>query len=471
MGITFLLNDRVIEREVLGASDTLLDLIRLDERLTGTKEGCAEGDCGACTVLVGRLEGDGIVYEPVNACIRLAASCHRCHVVTVEHFAGRHPVQAAMVEHHASQCGFCTPGFVMALAALWRVNAAPDELAVETALQGNLCRCTGYEPIVRAGLARSGDDPLAVREAEVIAALRAIPAGRVEVARGADRAIVPSDADDLAAVLAEHPKATLVAGATDVGLWVTKHLRDISPAVFIGHLMRDVDVTKDEITLGAGVTYAEAAEAIIADYPSVADYWHRIGGWQVRVMGTVGGNIANGSPIGDSPPFLIALDARIVLRSAEGRREMALEDYFLDYGKQDRRPGEFLETVIIPRHRGDLVAAHKVSKRRDADISAVAMGLRLRLDGDRIAQARVAFGGMAGVPKRAAGAEAALEGATFGRDAFDAAARAVARDFTPMTDMRASADYRRTVAGNLIRRVWAEHEGGAGARLGRRVTA
>ena len=463
--LRFLLNDREIRLSEVGASDTLLDFLRISQRLTGTKEGCAEGDCGACTVLLGRPAAEGLIYEPINACIRFLASCHGCHVVTVEHLqgpdGGLHPIQAAMVENHATQCGFCTPGFVMALYGLWMANPDPSVTEIETALQGNLCRCTGYEPIVKAAQAagRAGGqamDMLAAEREAVAAKLRAMREGRVELSKGAERAIIPADADDLAAVLEAEPKATIVAGATDVGLWVTKFLRDISPAVFIGHLMKDMSVADGEIRLGAGVTYSEAMPLIRRHLPQAWDYLNRIAGWQVRNMGTIGANIANGSPIGDMPPPLIALGARIVLRKGAARREVALEDFFIDYGKQDRAPGEFVETVIVPIRPDAKIAAYKVSKRRDSDITAVAAGFCLGVENGIITEARVAFGGMAGIPKRAVAAEAALLGRPFAAASFEAAARAVADDFQPLSDWRASADYRRTVSANLFRRFWLE---------------
>ena len=466
--IRFLLNDTEIRVTEAGPGDTLLDFIRLGRRLMGTKEGCAEGDCGACTVLVGRLHDGALRYEPVNACIRFLASCHGCHVVTVEHLAGAngglHPVQQALVDHHGSQCGFCTPGFVMAMYGLWMTNPDPSVIEIETALQGNLCRCTGYEPIVRAAqaAAKAGGqsmDALTRERGEVTAKLQALAGVRADVVRGLERAIVPADVDDLAAVLVEHPKATIVAGATDVGLWVTKMLRPISPGVFIGHLMKDITVTGDEIRIGAGVTYSEFVPVVERHLPEAADYLLRVGGWQVRNAGTIGGNIANGSPIGEMPPLLIALGARIVLRQVDVRREIALEDFFIEYGRQDRAPGEFVETIVIPRPGTARIAAYKVSKRANADISAIAAGFWLREEGGVIADARVAFGGMAGTPMRARGAEAALIGQPFARDSFEEAAAAVGDDFTPLTDWRASAEYRRMVAGNLFRRFWLEQSG------------
>ncbi|MFC3568751.1 xanthine dehydrogenase small subunit [Paracoccus simplex] len=468
--LRFLLNDTEIRLTEAGSRDTLLDFLRLNRRLTGTKEGCAEGDCGACTVLVGRLHQGQLHYEPINACIRFLASCHGCHVVTVEHLRGAdgglHPVQAAMVEHHGSQCGFCTPGFVMALYGLWMQNPQPDMLAIETALQGNLCRCTGYEPIVKAAFAASEAggqhmDALAVERDRVTAALQAIPAERVEVSRGEDRAILPADAADLAQVLAENPKATIVAGATDVGLWVTKFLRDISPAVFIGHLqdLKQIELAESRVTIGAGVTYTEFEPFLREHFPEAVDYWLRIGGWQVRNAGTIGGNVANGSPIGETPPLLIALGATLRLRGAEGARELPIEDYFIEYGKQDRRPGEFVEAITVPLKGKARIAAYKVSKRHHADITASAAAFRVETDGATIIDARVAFGGMAATPKRATQAEAALKGQPFTAETFEAAAKAVANDFQPLSDWRASKEYRQQLAANFFRRFWLEQSG------------
>ncbi len=469
--IRFVLNGREVTVPEVGASRTLLDFLRLDRRMTGTKEGCAEGDCGACTVLVGRLGADGLSYAPVNACIRFLASVDGCHVVTIEHLSGPdgrlHPVQQAMVDHHGSQCGFCTPGFVMSLYALWMAVPEPTEAQVETALQGNLCRCTGYAPIIRAAVAVSrygapAADHLKTERAHVTAQLTALRDGvRVVTGPADDLAILPADVDDLAAALLEYPDATLIAGATDVGLWVTKFLRPIGPAIFLGHLdaLKAVQAKGDALHIGAGASYSECQDAIADHFPHLAPYWDRIAGWQVRNMGTVGGNIANGSPIGDTPPVLIALGAHITLRRSDVRRVLPLETFFIDYGKQDRAAGEFVESIRVPLPApGQIDAAYKISKRRDEDISSVAAGISVTRDGDTIADVRIAFGGMAATPKRAAQAEAALRGATWSEAAFEQAAQALAQDFAPLSDWRASADYRMLAAQNLLRRFFLEHD-------------
>lgn len=468
--LRFLVNDEEVALGNADAGDSLLDFLRLRLGLRGTKEGCAEGDCGACTVLVGRLRDGGLRYEAVNSCIRLLPSLDGCHVVTVEHLAGAdgglHPVQQAMVDCHGSQCGFCTPGIVMVLAALWLERPRPSEAEIRRALQGNLCRCTGYAPILRAGAVAADyglpeDDGL-VRNRETVAArLTAMADGkRVELAGGS--VVVPVDEDDLADALESEPAATMVAGATDVGVWINKDLRDIAPALFIGHLDGLGRIAAEAGTIGIGATasYSDAEAALTEAVPGLADYWSRIGGWQIRNMGTVGGNIANGSPIADLPPVLIALGAELVLRKGRERRAMPLEAYFLDYGRQDRAPGEFVEGVRVPVPAEDArLGFYKVSKRRDEDISSVCAGLMVRVRAGYIEEARLAFGGMAATPKRAEAAEAALRGRAWGEPAFEAAGEALEKDFTPISDWRASAEYRALVARNLLKRFYLDQSG------------
>jgi xanthine dehydrogenase small subunit len=465
--IRFILNDQDVVLTDVGPSDTLLDYLRLEMRLRGTKEGCAEGDCGACTVLVGRLAAGGLVYEAVNACIRFVASLDGCHIVTVEHLAGAdgalHPVQQAFVDEHGSQCGFCTPGFVMSLYGLWMRQENPSVAEIEQALQGNLCRCTGYAPIIKAAQAITpygtvAADALVAERDAISGRLKALADGaRVDMTKAGERLILPANVDDLAKVMQAHPKAVIVAGATDVGLWVTKFMRPISPAVFTGHLRGLHGIEEDDtgITIGAGVTYTELEPVITARYPQLRELWSRIGGEQVRNMGTIGGNVANGSPIGDTPPVLIALGATVTLRRGDDRRQVPIGAFFIAYGKQDRQPGDFLESIRIPDPEpGDHFAAYKISKRRDEDISSVLGAFRVALDGDKVRAAILAYGGMAATPKRAAGAEAALMAHGWSAAGITAAQMALMQDFEPLSDWRASASYRSLVAGNLLRRFY-----------------
>ncbi|MDW9742721.1 xanthine dehydrogenase small subunit [Sinorhizobium meliloti] len=481
--IRFLLNDRPVELADVSPVQTLLDFLRIDRSLRGTKEGCAEGDCGACTVLVGRLLDGKLKYESVNACIRFVASLDGCHVVTVEALAQPngplHPVQQAMVDTHASQCGFCTPGFVMSLYDLWMTNAKPSVQEIEKALQGNLCRCTGYAAIIRAAEAIAsvgelGKDPLIVEREEITRQLEALRDGcRVEIGGEDERVVLPASLDDFAAVLEANPKATIVAGSTDVGLWVTKFMRDIAPVVHLSHLeeLRRISIAPDGITLAAGVSYTEAYPVIVRNFPQLRELWDRIGGEQVRNMGTVGGNIANGSPIGDTPPALIALGASVTLRKGTSRRTLPLEAFFIEYGKQDREPGEFVETVRIPfLDETERFAVYKITKRFDEDISAVCGAFRVKLDGDgKVADVAIAFGGMAGTPKRASNVEAALKGAQWNDAAIEAGVAAFERDFTPLTDWRASSEYRMLVARNLLRRFHLETQETRNIRIDRTV--
>lgn len=468
--IRFLLNDRPVSVANAGASDTLLDYLRLDKRLRGTKEGCAEGDCGACTVLVGRMLDGDLTYESVNACIRFVGSLDGCHVVTVEHLRGKdgglHPVQQAMVDYHGSQCGFCSPGIVMSLYGLWMSNSSPDDHSIEKALQGNLCRCTGYAPIVRAAKAASTignveDDPIiAEREAITAKLLEFADGHRIECGPDDDRMFVPADTDDLAELLTQYPDATIVAGSTDVGLWVTKFMRSISPAIFISNLteLHDIEVSDGAISIGAGVTYTQAFKSISEHIPQLTQFWERIGGEQVRNMGTIGGNVANGSPIGDTPPPLIALDGTVTLRRGNERRTVPLEKFFVDYGKQDRKTGDFVERIDVPLPaKNELFAAYKISKRRDEDISSVCAAIRLRLDDSgAVDAANICYGGMAATPKRASNAEKALVGNQLNDQSIAAAMTALESDFKPISDMRATAEYRMLTAKNLLRRFAAE---------------
>jgi xanthine dehydrogenase small subunit len=444
--IRFLLDGAAIEADEADPTVTLLDYLRYTLRRTGTKEGCAEGDCGACTVLVGDLAGDEVRWRAVNACILFLPMLDGKALRTVESLGGNHPVQRELVAWHGSQCGFCTPGFVMSLYGRSLGALGTEDVPVGDVIAGNLCRCTGYGPILAAGEAVPAG---AEEDTATVAALRAL-----RPAWGH-----PTSADELADLLLAHPDTRIVAGATDVGLWVTKQHRDLGRVVFIGDIadLKHIDETPEALTLGAGVRYSEAREALARLHPDLGELVRRIGGVQVRNAGTIGGNIANGSPIGDMPPALIALGATLTLRRGAERRTLPLEEFFLSYGKQDRAPGEFVESVHIPRPTPDaLIRIVKLSKRFDSDISGVCGAFALRIDDGIVTGARIAFGGMAGIPARAPSCEAALTGQPWSAGTVEAAAQALARDYAPLDDLRGSAAYRRAVAANLLRRIWAE---------------
>jgi xanthine dehydrogenase small subunit len=456
--IQFILNGRLREVSNLPPSTTLLQYLRLQERLTGTKEGCAEGDCGACTVAIGRLENGKVQYQSINACIAFLPTLDGREVVTVEHLTSKtgklNPVQDAMVKCHGSQCGFCTPGFVMALSTLMHNTKNANDEEIQDAIAGNLCRCTGYRPILDAArLANQAQERELPSDAQALADMQRNAMFSYEHAHG--KFFAPVTIEEVAIVLAAYPGATLLAGGTDVGLWVTKFHQELPVLVYTGNVdaLRQIKAAGDGLEIGAAATYTESFDALAAYDPSMEDLLRRFASVHIRNAGTIGGNIANGSPIGDGPPPLIALKAKLVLRSHGATRTLNLEDFFLAYQKQDRRPGEFVEKVLVPpKPSSVLFRTYKISKRFDQDISVVCGAFALDVRGGKIAEARIVYGGMAGTPKRAAHAEAALAGQIWNETSLRNAIAALDKDYTPMTDMRASAKYRGDVAKNLLRR-------------------
>ena len=467
----FILNGRLIEPRDFQPTTTLLQYLRQDCGLTGTKEGCAEGDCGACTVTLSDVGADGVVrHRAVNSCIQFLPIVHGKAVTTVEGVAVEgmpHPVQRAMVQCHASQCGFCTPGFVMSLYADYRAHAARPlaRPEIDRLLSGNLCRCTGYRPIAAAAaraLAEARSEAEASRDRIIDADLAALWAAASELVLDgpAGKWYAPRSERALARCLAAHPDARIVAGLTDVGLWSTKQLRTFDKLVFIGDVesLRQVRVVGGALVIGAAVTWSEAMPHLVRHWPAMADMLHRFAAPPVRNTATVGGNVANGSPIGDSMPAFIALGATVVLRGAAGPGSMAMEDFYLGYQKTALAAGQYVAEIRVPIPPPDQVfRVYKLSKRFDQDISAVCAGISMNFEGARARNVRIAFGGMAATPMRALNAEQALEGKALLGGARDPSALAqaqgaLAADFQPISDMRASAAYRMAAARNLLLR-------------------
>ncbi|OFA06179.1 xanthine dehydrogenase small subunit [Duganella sp. HH101] len=457
-------------QEISGAAPTrtVLQHLREDLHCTGTKEGCAEGDCGACTVVVGSLNAAGqLEMKAVNSCIQFAPTLDGKALFTVEDLqqpdGTLHPVQQAMVECHGSQCGFCTPGFVMSLWGMYldKDGQPAQRKEIDDCLSGNLCRCTGYRPIIDAAhrmteLPRAGFD-----RAALAAQLRTLQrdAGSSYTAHG-QSFHAPRTLDELVSLRAAHPKATLLSGSTDVGLWVTKQMRDLGDIIYVGHVsaLQTLVEADGMLNIGAGVTLNDAYQALCRLYPSqLGEMWQRFASLPIRNAGTLGGNVANGSPIGDSMPWMIAVGSEVVLRGPAGERVMPLEAFYLDYQKKDMRPDEFVAAVRVPLPReGVQFRTYKLAKRFDQDISAVCAAFAFKLDGDVVVDARIAFGGMAATPRRAPRAEAALNGLRWNEANLRVAMDMLAQDFAPLSDMRASSTYRMQTAQNLLRRFWFE---------------
>ena len=483
--IRFFHRGSIVEVSDAAPTRTVLDWLREDARCTGTKEGCNEGDCGACTVVIGEAAapGDasavrGLTLQTVNACIQFLPTLDGKALFTVEDLKEMtpqsapkparpavqlHPVQQAMVDCHGSQCGFCTPGFVMSLWSTYEHsrerNKVPTRQQLADDLSGNLCRCTGYRPILDAGQ-RMFDLPAApLNTAPVLAALQKIASTQTFEYLRTDRFFAPKTLGELASLREANPKAQLLAGSTDIGLWVNKQFRALGDIVYVGDVaeLKRVDEKGGELSIGAGASLEAAWGALAKRWPSLTDVWLRFASPPIRNAGTMGGNVANGSPIGDSPPILMALDAQIELRKGARTRRMPLPDFYIDYMKNHLEPGEFVQAIHVPLNGPKRqVRGYKISKRFDCDISALCTGFAIELDGDTVKSVRLAYGGMAATVKRAAKAEAALIGKPWNEAQVAAAKAALAEDFKPLSDMRASATYRLQVAQNLLQRFWLE---------------
>jgi xanthine dehydrogenase small subunit len=472
--IRFIRRGEIITLGNVPPERTLLEVLREDLGACGTKEGCGEGDCGACTVVVAEPEGQGLRFRAINSCIRLAHSVDGLALWTVEDLAAPdgslHPAQEAMVQCHGSQCGFCTPGFVMSLFGMYQSHVCAGrpitrELA-QSDLSGNLCRCTGYRPILDAAQRMAVWPAVRIDEAALATRLAALDPRPSQTSDY----LLPTGLPELLALRRDHPQAQLVAGCTDVGLWVTKQHRRYAQVLDVTRVaqLRRIDTDAGLLSIGAAVTLEDAYAALVATRPELSAFARRFAGLTVRNSGTLGGNVANGSPIGDSMPLLIALDTRIVLASTRGERTLALEDFYTGYRQTVLAPDEVVVRLLVPQPEpGEFLRAYKVSKRYDDDISAVCLAIRLHRSQGRVTGIRIGAGGVAATPARARQAEAALQGQAWSEATAQAGGDALRAQFQPISDMRASAAYRREVLGNLMRRFWLESQGVQGLNLER----
>jgi len=454
---------------------TLLQLLREDLNHSATKEGCNEGDCGACTVVLAELHGEQVRYNAVNSCIRMAHAINGMALWTAADLTAPdgtpHPVQQALHQCHASQCGFCTPGFAMSLFGLYQNRVLQDRPVSRTqaqaALSGNLCRCTGYRPILDAAEQMGALPPVHVDEARLRQQLAGIAPARREQ-DSAPSYDAPTRLDALLAARAARPQAQLVAGCTDVGLWINKLHMDFAQVLDVTRVaeLRAIEVQDGHTVIGAAVSLNDAFAALERDRPQLHAFFSRFAGLPVRHAGTLGGNIANGSPIGDSMPLLIALRASVVLMSVRGQRELPLEDLYTGYRKHVMAADEVLAFVRVPRPQpGELLRVYKVAKRLEDDISAVCLAIHLQLQDARVMRASVGLGGVAATPVRAMQTEAALTGQTWTHDAITQAKAVLRGEFQPISDLRASATYRVQVLEGLMERFWLESQGVPDANL------
>ena len=480
--VRFLLNNDIVTIENIDPNLTVLQYLRELQFNTGTKEGCASGDCGACTVVVAELttSNEDLAYKSINSCITFVGSLHGKQLITVEHLkqgAKLHHVQQSMVDNHGSQCGFCTPGFVMSSFALHKENDTPNRAEVIEALAGNLCRCTGYRSIIDAALESSKHaeaDSFAQHYKETVLQLnefKDLPSAALS--NNEHNYFAPKNIKELADKLIDNPNATLVAGGTDLALSVTQNLNVINDLVYLGDV-KELRVTKndtEEFIIGSAVPYSEFTPMLEHEYPELGEMIERIGSKQVRNNGTLGGNIGNASPIGDMPPALIALNAEMTLQRGDVERKILVEDFFVDYKKTVLAESEFIKDIYIPKAKvkakvkaktssqsnaNQFVKLYKISKRIDDDISAVLAAIVIELENNIVTDLRIAFGGMAAIPKRATACEAALLNKPFNQENVTKAQLALTTDFKPMTDVRASEQYRMKVAQNLIQKCFLE---------------
>jgi len=463
--ISFIRNDQIIEIKNPDPNETLLNYIRAKLKKTGTKEGCAEGGCGACTVVLGELKNNEINYKSINSCITFLPTLQGKQLILVEDLISKdgtlHPVQEAMVNYHGSQCGFCTPGFVMALFSMFKQYSKFKDRVIKDSIAGNLCRCTGYQPIINAAKSlknKNRIDIFSKNKKKTINLLKKINNKSIKIYNNGKKYFAPRYVQELKKILKKNTNADFLSGGTDLSLVVTKERKNINSIIYMNSI-KELNYIKNNnkyIEIGASTTLIDLESYIKKYFPDFTKILKRYGSPQIRNVGTIAGNIATASPIGDCLPLLLSLNAKVVLQDLKKTKISSLDSFFISYRKTKLKKGQFIHSIRIPLLKNNTFKAYKISKRFDDDISSVCAAFNLTIIKNKIENVRIAYGGMAAIPKRAIFCEKILLKSLMTDEVINKAKEAIEKDFKPINDMRASGSYRTKVAKNLLEKCFME---------------
>ena len=463
--INFVWENKICSASNPDPNETILNYVRLKLKKTGTKEGCAEGGCGACTVVLGELKNNNIIYKAINSCISFVPSLEGKELILVEDLVSKngslHPVQDAMIKYHGSQCGFCTPGFVMSLFAMYKNFSSYNYENIQDSISGNLCRCTGYRPIIDAAKSLnnvSRSDKFYKNKKKTLNLLKKIRMENLSLKNGNKKYFSPKSINELQKIIKKNPNPIFLSGATDLSLIVTKERKEINNIISLNSIkeLKFIKERNSNIEVGAATSLIEFELFIKKYYPDFNSILKRYGSVQIRNVATMAGNIATASPIGDTLPLLLSLDAKLVLQKESNKTILPLKNFFISYRKTRLKKGQFIHSIIIPIFKKNIFKAYKISKRIDDDISSVCASFNLEIINKKIKKVKIAYGGMAPIPKRAINCEKILTNSLFSEETFKKAEKKLEKDFAPIDDMRASKDYRMEIAKNLLTKCFIE---------------